>query len=288
MSHWIGWLLMAATAGVWASAALGQPDSTAAVERPGLAGEFLPGRILTGETRHRRIHFTFDDGPDGRTTPGLLNELDRLGIKATFFFSASRFRGVGSHVTHARDLAREVLRRGHSVGSHSADHERMRSMTLVQLQAQLEASDRLFNEIFGRRSYLFRPPWGSHSAALDALLSQRADTLVLWNLGMADWVQRPALELAQSFLRRMDRAEAETGQRGGVVLMHDTHPWSIEALPLIVNALRQRNCQLLAGSEELYDIVDDLRPWRVADDAWPELPARQAELRARTSTSCAH
>jgi peptidoglycan/xylan/chitin deacetylase (PgdA/CDA1 family) len=282
------WLLMAAMTSVSVSGVASQSDSAPTVARPGLAGEFLPGHILTGETGHRLIHFTFDDGPDSRTTPHLLNELDRLGIKATFFFSASRFRGVGSRVTQTRDLAREVLRRGHSVGSHSADHQRMRSMSFAKLQAQLDASDQLFTEIFGRRTYLFRPPWGSHSAALDELLSQRADTLVLWNLGMADWVERPPLELAQSFLRRMDRAESEAGQRGGVVLMHDTHAWSIEALPLIVSALRQRNCQLLAGGEELYDIVDDLTPWRAAGDAWSELAARQTELRARTSVSCTH
>jgi peptidoglycan/xylan/chitin deacetylase (PgdA/CDA1 family) len=280
------WLLMAAMTG-WVGGVAGQSDSATAPDRPGLAGEFLPGQILSGATGHRLIHFTFDDGPDGRTTPHLLNELDRLGIKATFFFSASRFRGAGSRVTQTRDLAREVLRRGHSVGSHSADHQRMRSMTLAQLQAQLDASDRLFTEIFGRRTHLFRPPWGSHSAALDELLSRRADTLVLWNLGMADWVERPPLELAQSFLRRLDRADSE-GQRGGVVLMHDTHAWSIEALALIVTALRQRNCQLSAGGQELYDIVDDLTPWRTSGDAWSEIAARQSELRARTALSCTH
>jgi peptidoglycan/xylan/chitin deacetylase (PgdA/CDA1 family) len=280
---------MAAIACGWVAVGVvaGQSDSAAPSARPGLAGEFLPGHILSGETTHRLIHFTFDDGPDSRTTPRLLAALDRLGIRATFFFSASRFRGAGSRVAQTRDLAREVLRRGHSIGSHSADHQRMRTMTLEQLHSQLEASDRLFTEIFGRRSYLFRPPWGSHSAALDQLLAQRADTLVLWNLGMADWVQRPPLELAESFLRRMDRAEQEMGQRGGVVLMHDTHAWSVEALPLIVNALRQRNCQLLGGSQELYDIVDDLTPWRTPDgEAWADLAPRQVALRARASTLC--
>jgi peptidoglycan/xylan/chitin deacetylase (PgdA/CDA1 family) len=253
-------------------------------ERPGLSGTFSPGQILSGETKHRLIHFTFDDGPDTRTTPQLLAALDRLGIKATFFFSASKFRGHGERPERLRQLAREVATRGHSIGSHSTDHVRMRTMPEAQLLAQLAESDRLFSEIFGRRTFLFRPPWGSHSSALDALLATRGDTLVLWNLGMADWVQRPAAELAASFLRRMDRAELESGQRGGVVLMHDTHPWSIEALPLIVESLRKRNCALLPKGEELYDIVDDLSPWRGSASA--ELAPRQAALRVHTQAAC--
>ena len=54
-----------------------------------------------------------------------------------------------------------------------------------QLDAQLTKSDKLFSEIFGQKTFLFRPPWGSHAPALDQRRAARSDTLVLWNLGMA-------------------------------------------------------------------------------------------------------
>jgi peptidoglycan-N-acetylglucosamine deacetylase len=227
----------------------------------GLGRACAPGQILSGETTQRIIHFTFDDGPDPRTTPSMLDALDTAGVKATFFFSASRFRGSGGAAQRARQLARQVRSRGHNIGSHSVDHERMRGMRASELDAQLNESDRLFTEIFGQRTYLFRPPWGSHSPLLDQKLSERADTLVMWNLGMADWVERPPQELAAAFMRRLDLAEREHGQRGGIVLMHDIHAWSVAAFPLIVGALRTRSCQLLTRNEEPYQITDDLGPW---------------------------
>lgn len=249
----------------------------------GLGRAFAPGQILSGETSARLLHFTFDDGPDPRTTPSLLAALDEAGIKATFFFSACKFRGAGAPAKRARELALEVQRRGHSIGSHSVDHIRMRTMRPDQLDAQLAESDRLFEQIFGERTFLFRPPWGSHSPALDQRLAARSDTLVMWNLGMADWVERPPQELADAFLRRLDRAEREKGQRGGIVLMHDTHAWSIASLPLIVSALRTRNCELAARGEELYEFADDLGPWHPNASRSQLQSARRAAALAQCS-----
>jgi peptidoglycan/xylan/chitin deacetylase (PgdA/CDA1 family) len=257
----------------------------------GLGAAFDPGHILHGITPHRLIHFTFDDGPDAQGTPRLLDELDAARIKATFFFSASRFRDHSQRNAHARELALEVRRRGHGIGSHSVDHRRMRSMTPAQLREQLDASDRLFTEIFGVRTYLFRPPWGSHNGELDRMLAERSDTMVLWNIGSADWVIDSAPKLTTTLLRALPYLERTKGWGGGIILMHDTHPWTIEAFPQIVQGLRARNCELLAGNEELYDIVDDLSLFRTSDAAsdraLPELlAARQHTLREQTRTRC--
>ncbi|MDD9945007.1 MAG: polysaccharide deacetylase family protein [Myxococcales bacterium] len=266
----------------------------------GLGERLGAGRTISGGTPHRLIHFTFDDGPDARTTPRLLDELDRLGIKATFFFSASRFRGRERRNRDAPALARDVLSRGHSVGSHSVDHQRMARLSPRALRAQLDENDRLFFEVFGQRTFLFRPPFGSTNAALDRLLAARGYTNVMWNVGLADWVERPPEQLLRTFVRVLRRNEREHGQRGGVVLLHDTHAWTVDALRLLVGHLRDRNCELLGDPEaELYDVVDSLepfyqaanpeRPGQVADLALlgPEaMNTRQQRLRAQTIARC--
>src|SRR5262245_25932271 len=82
-------------------------------------GADLPGpRYLSGSTARRMLHFTFDDGPTAENTPRLLDALDRAGMKATFFFSTSRFASRERRNARALDLAREVARRGHEVGAH--------------------------------------------------------------------------------------------------------------------------------------------------------------------------
>jgi hypothetical protein len=84
-----------------------------------------------------------------------------------------------------------------------------------------------------------------------------------------------------------------------VVLLHDIHPWSVEAFPRIVADLRARNCGLLQANEELFDIVEDpalfftprgdARPGSVAPPAAPApelIASRQARLREETAARC--
>jgi peptidoglycan/xylan/chitin deacetylase (PgdA/CDA1 family) len=250
-------------------------------------GASTEGRgVITGATKHRLLHFTFDDGPEPEQTPRLLDMLDRYEMKATFFFSTSRFVSREARNASAVDLAKEVARRGHNLGSHSSEHQRMAKLAPPALRDQLRRSDEAFEAIFGAQTRLFRPPFGSRNAALDAMLAERRDATVMWNIGMADWVERAPSLIQLTFFRVLERNERDRGERGGVILMHDTHVWSVDAFALIAAELERRNCALLAAGEELYDSTEDLSFF--AAEPRPEvLSARQAGLRQRLSKRCA-
>lgn len=248
----------------------------------GIAGAGL----INGNTRRRILHFTFDDGPDPdpQLTPRLLDALDRVHNKATFFFSTSRFASKEKRNAQAAELAREVARRGHQVGSHGFDHVRMSRLKPPQLATQVGSSERAFEQVFGRRTFLFRPPFGSRNPTLDGMLSQGRYATVLWNIGMADWVERPPEQIALTFWRVLERNEKRDGDRGGVVLLHDTHAWSVTAFELITAELARRNCELLARGEELFDLVDSLAPWvtPLSDAEYAQRQARRAAEARRT------
>lgn len=235
--------------------------TTSADTQADLGSVYQNGRVITGVTPHRIVHFTFDDGPDPRTTPRLLQRLDAHGIKATFFFSASRFESRARRNAGVAELARDVQARGHSIGSHSVDHVRMRGMSPSQQREQLDRGEALFRQVFGASPVLFRPPYGSRGASLDAQLAERGMTTVMWNLGVADWVARPPQAILVTWQRVLERAETRD-ERGGVVLLHDTHAWTADALDLIMTDIAQRNCALLADpAAELYDVVPTLAPF---------------------------
>lgn len=271
-----------ASASAPAAAGAPAPDRTLAEQ----LGSATRGRgVITGATRNRLLHFTFDDGPDAEQTPRLLDALDRAEMKATFFFSTSRFVSREARNARAVELAREVARRGHNLGSHSSAHERMARLAPPALLDQLRRSDEAFEQVFGAQTRLFRPPYGSRNAALDAMLAERGDATVMWNLGMADWVKRAPEQIALTFFRVLERNERDRGERGGVILMHDTHAWSVDAFERIAAELARRNCALLAAGEELFDVTEDLAPFASEPSAaW--LADRQKALRERLTDRC--
>ncbi|HEY2734133.1 MAG TPA: hypothetical protein VGI70_09110, partial [Polyangiales bacterium] len=136
-------------------------------------------------------------------------------------------------------------------------------------------------------------------ARIDNLLAERGYTSVLWNLGAGDFQVKSANEVLDVFRHMLDYREREHLDRGGVVLLHDTYAWSVDAFQLIWGDLLARNCQLLARGEELYDVVSDLgffyqargdaAPGVLADPADPPadvIAARQARLRVETRQRC--
>jgi peptidoglycan/xylan/chitin deacetylase (PgdA/CDA1 family) len=273
-------------------------DLATSVERA-LGADYKSGMVITGVTHHRLILFTFDDGPDPRTTPLLLDRLDDAGIKAVFFLVASRIALTTPIEREQAQLAREIVRRGHHVGGHTIDHVQLPLLDDDAVRAEVKGAEDIFMRALGARPWILRPPFGAHSQRVDQLLAQRGYTVVLWNLGGEDFQVHTAQEVYQTWLRGFDHGRKADDGRGGIILLHDIHPWSVDAFQMIVAHLLARNCELLDKNEELFDFVDDLRFFYVArgsaaaeTEAPPaepeasELAARQAVLREQTARRC--
>ena len=119
------------------------------------------------------------------------------------------------------------------------------------------------------------------------MLAARGYTSVLWSVYTGDLEVDTADDVVRTFFRVLKRRERETGNRGGIVLLHDTQRHSLDAVPRLVDALRRRNCELLRRDEELYDIVDNLGYFIPGYEPPESLDDRQAELRVRTQRECA-
>jgi peptidoglycan/xylan/chitin deacetylase (PgdA/CDA1 family) len=257
------------------------------------------GRIITGATPHRFILFTFDDGPDVRYTRALLDALDQTEIRALFFLTTRRFEGQTPYERGLAEIAREIAARGHRVGSHSMDHVQLPLVSTPDLVTQVDASAAILEREVGTLPALFRPPGGSRSPRIDGYLASHGYTQVLWNLGTGDVQVRSADAVLDTFRRVLEVRERDHDERGGIVLLHDIHAWSIEAFPRIVAYLDRRNCDFLRAGDELYDFVDDpafffeARHEGDAADAVAEasipadvIAARQIRARARATLRC--
>ena len=81
------------------------------------------GQMVRGQEQPGTITFTFDDGPDHRTTPVLLDQLDRYGVKATFFVNGHRFHHRSAGGVENQAVLRDLHRRGHFIGNHTFSHK---------------------------------------------------------------------------------------------------------------------------------------------------------------------
>lgn len=279
--------------------AAGTVPPVAAIPRDGFGTNVARGLTITGATPHRLILFTFDDGPDRSTTPGLLDRLDAAGVHGVFFLSGRRIAGENQQQRDQQEIARDTVRRGHIVASHTVDHLPLPTLETSEVLAQMNGNEQIFERVFGARPWLFRPPFGVHTQRTDALFQNHGYTIMFWNLGTGDFQVRTAEEVHLTWSRVFERREREEGERGGIILLHDTHAWSVEAFTLIFDDLMARNCRLLEAGEELYDVVDDPALFFVPrGDAIagvkgpptvlpPEvLAARQARLRDATRARC--
>jgi peptidoglycan/xylan/chitin deacetylase (PgdA/CDA1 family) len=275
-----------------------EPLKTAFADHDGFASELKNGRIIRGATPNRMILFTFDDGPDRATTPKLLDKLDAAGVRAVFFLTGSNLRGTNVAERKNQKIARETIARGHWVASHGMNHRQLPLLSDAEVTIEVVEVEQVFQRVLGQRPWLIRPPGGAHSARVDRLLANRGYTTVLWNLGAGDFQVNKAEDVHATWRAVMERREAQ-GERGGIILLHDTYAWSVDAFQLIVNDLLARNCELLAKGEELFDFVDDPALFfQVRDAGNPSgeaspavmpselLEKRQARLREETAQRC--
>ncbi|MFF0249364.1 polysaccharide deacetylase family protein [Streptosporangium sandarakinum] len=166
----------------------------------------LPGLAGAGAADH--VALTFDDGPDPRSTPRFLDELARLGCRATFFV-------LGEMLERHPALGRRVVADGHEIAVHGWHHGNALAAAPGRTAAEIGAAARLVADVTGVRPAWYRPPYGVLSA--EALVAARVLGLrpVLWTAWGRDWTRSAT---PSSVL-----AALAPGLRGGAtLLLHDS------------------------------------------------------------------
>jgi peptidoglycan-N-acetylglucosamine deacetylase len=203
----------------------------------------LPAR--PGADDQGRVALTFDDGPDPRFTPAVLDVLGTLGVLATFFC-------VGDRAAERPDLVRRVLAEGHRLGVHCGTHQDLWTLTGAQVAADIRRGRALLEDVAEQRLTLFRPAKGHLDLRVGVLARRQGLRTWLWNVDPEDW--RPGASCAGIL------AGAGAAGAGDVILLHDglEQPWAPQA--------RDRSATVAA----LRPLVAELR---ARDLTFVELPA---------------
>ena len=194
-------------------------------------------------TGNKVIALTFDDGP-GPYTAHLLDILDQYGAKATFFL-------IGSKVSGQASVVRSIQARGHQLGNHSWSHPELNKVSAEQLANEIDQTNNAIKQAVGTKPNIIRPPYGAFNRAVLEQFRQRGMSAVVWSVDTRDWADRNS-EIVCS--------RAVAGARNGaVILMHDIHQTSVNAVPCILDSLKQQGYSFVT----VQNLIGDMTPGAV-------------------------
>ena len=206
--------------------------------RPASPGNALGTRVVFqtgGESR--KLALTFDDGPDPRWTPLVLDMLARLHVRATFFV-------LGSAVeAHPELIAREVAE-GHEVAVHNWVHTDVYGVGFSELSDSVDRTREAIMVAGAPSPRLWRPPYGRVDAPAMMVASLKRMDLLLWSVHTPSTAEAAAVK--------------DTAGAGSVVLCHDGRTQPSEALFTAleggVRSLLERGLTVTTGSDLLASV----------------------------------
>jgi cellulose synthase/poly-beta-1,6-N-acetylglucosamine synthase-like glycosyltransferase/spore germination protein YaaH/peptidoglycan/xylan/chitin deacetylase (PgdA/CDA1 family) len=187
---------------------------------------------------HKKLAISFDDGPDPKWTPKILEVLKEKGVPACFFV-------IGEEAAKSPGILRQEYAEGHSIGNHTYTHPMLDDISPTKLRWELNITQRLIESTLGVKSILFRPPYGidhqpeyAEEVAQLPIAQDMGYLIVGQKIDPHDWRQPygkqvPAQEIIDQALR-----QASTGN---IILFHDgggDRSQTVAALPKIIDELR--------------------------------------------------
>jgi cellulose synthase/poly-beta-1,6-N-acetylglucosamine synthase-like glycosyltransferase/peptidoglycan/xylan/chitin deacetylase (PgdA/CDA1 family)/spore germination protein YaaH len=193
----------------------------------------------------KKLAITFDDGPDQKYTPKILDILKKYNVPATFFI-------IGTNANSNQDLLKRIVSDGSEIGNHTYTHPNISSIGNQQFRVELDATERLLEGVLGRKSLLFRPPYSEDiepNTPDQVLPLLETKNLGYYTIGMhidpMDWNKPGTDQIISSVVQ-----SAQNGD-GNIILLHDSggnRDQTVAALPKIIEQLQAQGFSFVTVS----------------------------------------
>ncbi len=205
---------------------------------------FLPSNLPPGtrvtynstDVSGNYVALTFDDGPHPSHTPRLLDILKQRNVKATFYV-------VGTNVSRHPHIIRRMLAEGHEVGNHTVNHPNLSQMGDDGVRRELDGVITAMRSAAPNyRMRTMRPPYGALTQRQrEWIFREYGYPTIMWSVDPQDWRRPGASVVTQRILSNT--------RSGGIVLAHDIHGATIDAMPATVDGLLGRGFRFVTVSQ---------------------------------------
>lgn len=195
-------------------------------------------------TNKKLVAITFDDGP-GPYTNKLLDILNANKAHATFFM-------LGNNLEKYRSVVLNVYNSGNEIGYHSYAHTNFKRQDIATIKSELDQSNAILKSITGTTFSLIRPPYGS----LNSKIKEELDSsFILWSVDTEDWRHKDSEYLLNYVLENI--------YAGAIILFHDIHTSSVDAMAKILPYLYVEGYQVVTVSDLAKNYNVTLEPHKV-------------------------
>ncbi len=185
----------------------------------------------------KKIALTIDAAWQDDKTPFILSTLEKYGVKATFFL-------CGFWVEQYPDMVQRIAQAGHEIGNHSMTHPHMSRLTAEQIVDELNAFEACASPILGKRTTLFRAPYGEYNDNVIKTLREQGYEVIQWNIDTIDWrEERSAKDILDSVLPRLED--------GCIILSHNNGYRIEQYLPSLIESALSQGYSFVTVSELL-------------------------------------
>jgi len=194
--------------------------------------------IYSVKTEEKKVALTFDAAWGADKTSKIIKILQDNNIKGTFFL-------VGFWSEKYKDKIEEIHNAGFDIGTHSNTHPKMSTLSPSQIQNELTVSSKLISDVTGQKVQFFRPPYGDYNDAVLSVADNLGLKTIQWNIDSLDWKGLTANQILERVKKGLNN--------GSIILFHNNSDNILEALPLVIQYIKQEGYSMVKLSELVYE-----------------------------------
>ncbi len=194
--------------------------------------------FINGYTEEKVVALTFDDGPDSKTTPKILDILKKNNIHGSFFF-------IGNKVKQYSSVVKRTYEEGNLVLSHSFSHPELTKKNAEEVKSEFISAENAIYSIIKKKPAIARPPYGAVNDTVLKAASEENLKLTIWSTDTLDWSQKEKANIVKNVVDNV--------RPGEIILMHSNEDkaTTAEALPEIITKLKEKGYRFVDLSELL-------------------------------------
>lgn len=191
--------------------------------------------IYQGSSERKEIALTCNVFWGEEYLPPMLEILERNEVPVTFFVG-------GTWAERFPELTRELLTRGHEIGSHGYSHPHPDRISKDENLKDIKKCEDILKKLTGKRPVLYAPPYGERGPAVLQAANEAGYKTILWSIDTVDWKRPPADSIVEKVV--------SNAHNGAIVLIHPTEP-TVGALSRIIKELKDQGYALVTVSQLL-------------------------------------